>query len=374
MQIIRETMLISCKLQGIVRRGQAHPKFGGGNSGFDVATNMRRDGWIWQVTHRDFVPHTGLRRAEIVMLNAFRRLLSDIAALSQDLTKWSGSNSMPQLQPPARINVFHNRAATGPPMGLSDLTDKPPVPQNDLYTSPSMNGVRGVPVLHRGGLPDKSRALCGFDDGRLLPGLPMVQLGSPTSNHLSPGPHHRHNRSAEATSHGAADVSSDVIPFGVNVAQLNKEIRHIYGFVVIETAHRVGDVAISEAGGMQKIIESASSTMPTGFHAPYAVGPRPVTGDARVLCAQRLHENLQMLLQGTRRVLEDKAFIALTRGVWDHLGSRAYDCLQNLANGRENPVCHANNVSRCLFLVCHFTRIVCKWQTVRYTFMPSEGE
>lgn len=39
-----------------------------------------------------------------------------------------------------------------------------------------------------------------------------------------------------------------------------------------------------------------------------------------------------------RRVLEDKAFVALTRGVWDHVGSRAYDCLQNLASGGENPV------------------------------------
>ena len=43
-------------------------------------------------------------------------------------------------------------------------------------------------------------------------------------------------------------------------------------------------------------------------------------------------------VQGMRRVLEDKAFIALTRGVWDHVGSRAYDCLQNLASGGENPV------------------------------------
>jgi hypothetical protein len=343
MQIIREVMLISCKLHGVVRRGQAHPKYGGGNSGFDVAANMRRDGWVWQVTHRDFVPHTGLRRAEIVMLNAFRRLLSDIMSLSQDLTKWSGSNSVPQLQPPVRINVFHNRAPTGPPMGLSDLTDKPPVPQNDLYASPSMNGMRGVPALHGASPSDKSRALGLRYDGRMLPGPPML---SPTSHRYSPVPQHQHHPSADATAHSALDASSSVIPFGVNIAQLNKEVRHIYGFVVIETAHRVGDVAITEAGGMQNIIDSASNSMPPSVHAPYTVGPSLVTGDARVLCAQRLHDNLQMLLQGTRRVLEDKAFIALTRGVWDHIGSRAYDCLQSLANGRENPVHDA--VTLCL--------------------------
>ena len=326
-QVIRETMLVSCKLHGMVRRGQATPRFGGGSTGVDVAANMRRDGWMWQTAARDYVPNTGLRRAEILMLNALRRLLSTISSLSSDLTKWGGGDAMPQLQAQPRINVFHGRAATGPPMGLAEYDAKPAATGRDLYSSPSMNGVRGG----RGGGIHSHTLSSPATDGCMLPGPPgMHAKASPPPSRYSPSLHA-----------GALEEGGDaggVIPFGVNFAQLNKEVRHVYSFVVIETAHRAGDQAIGEAGGMARIIDGSGSSVPAAMHAPYAVGPRPVAGDARVLCAQRLHDSLQQLLQGMRRVLEDKAFIAVVRGVWDHIGSRAYDCLQNLANGRDNPV------------------------------------
>lgn len=72
------------------------------------------------------------------------------------------------------------------------------------------------------------------------------------------------------------------------------------------------------------------------LRAPYAVAG--ATGDARVTCAQRLHDCLLQLLNGMRRVLEDKAFVALCRGVWDHLGHNASLCIENLQNGAEDPV------------------------------------
>jgi hypothetical protein len=355
-QVIRETMLVTCKLQGVVRRGHQNPKFGGGNTGVDVAANMRRDGWIWQIQQCDFVRNTGLRRAEIIMLNAFRRLLSEISSLNNDLTKWSGSDGMPQLHTTPRIHVFHNRSSTGPPIGLPDLNERKP--QSDLYASPSMNGTRLGGSMHRPGMHHKSNTsdlgrspkaatygavpdMCTLPTPPPYPGMPQSPRhddGSyATSGHTRLGNHHSDGALPSPRSPRRDwDGQGSAIPFGVNFAQLNKEIRHLYSFAVIETARRVGDVVVNDAGGMQKIIDSASETVPAHFRSQYAVGP--AHGDARVLCAQRLHDNLQQLLQGMRRVLEDKAFIALTRGVWDHIGSRAYNCLQNLATGGENPV------------------------------------
>lgn len=72
------------------------------------------------------------------------------------------------------------------------------------------------------------------------------------------------------------------------------------------------------------------------LRAPYAVAG--ATGDARVTSAQRLHDCLLQLLSGMRRVLEDKAFVALCRGVWDHIGHNACLCIENLQNGAEDPV------------------------------------
>jgi hypothetical protein len=122
----------------------------------------------------------------------------------------------------------------------------------------------------------------------------------------------------------------------VNFAQLNQEVRHIYSFAVIETAKRVADCVLRDSGGMQRIVDSAASTVTPTYNAPYAVGP--AHGDARVTSAQRLHDGLLALLTGTRRVLEDKAFVALARGIWDHIGSVAHMAIENLQNGAEDPV------------------------------------
>ena len=355
MQVIRDTMLESCKAQGVLRRGHGEqPKYNGGDTGVDVAANMKRDGWVWHMPQPDFVRNTGLRRAEIIMLNAFRRLLSAVASLNGDLSQWSGSSGMPTLHPTPRIHAFHHRAATGPPTGLLNFGDPASPPQADLYASPSMNGPRrGQSALHsrhnelgRGPSPVQYGAAmdnCGLP---LPPQAYYNQSGRSPDRRSRTGGRHAHHRSEGAALAASPrsnapgteyDGPQSGIPFGVNFAQLNKEVRHLYSFAVIETARRVGDTVVQDAGGMQRIIDSVSETVPQVFRAPYSVGP--AAGDARVLCAQRLHDNMQQLLQGMRRALEDKAFVALARGVWDHIGARAYNCLQNLANGSENPVC-----------------------------------
>lgn len=98
----------------------------------------------------------------------------------------------------------------------------------------------------------------------------------------------------------------------------------------------MADNVLRESGGMQRIVDSAASTISSNYKAPYAVGP--AQGDARVTSAQRLHDGLLALLTGTRRVLEDKAFVALARGIWDHIGSVAQTAIENLHNGAEDPV------------------------------------
>lgn len=118
-------MLQSCKMQGVMRRGGRGPRYNGGNTGVDVAANMRRDGWTWQPPSRDTVRSTGLRRAEVVMLNALRRVLSTVAAIKADLGKWSGADSLPHMVPQPRINLFSGRTGPrGPPTGLREYDDR----------------------------------------------------------------------------------------------------------------------------------------------------------------------------------------------------------------------------------------------------------
>lgn len=120
------------------------------------------------------------------------------------------------------------------------------------------------------------------DAGARLPGSPQ-QRGCPPSppgaQPIPPG----------AT--GGHPGDPGVTPFGVNFAQLNQEVRHIYSFAVIETARRVAEGVLREAGGMQRIVDSAAATVNAAYQAPYAVGGG-VHGDARVMSAQRLHDLL----------------------------------------------------------------------------------
>lgn len=151
-------------------------------------------------------------------------------------------------------------------------------------------------------------------------------------------------------------------PYGVNFAQLNQEVRHIYSFAVIETAKRVSDSVLRDSGGMQRIVDSAASNITPSYNAPYAVGAG-AHGDARVSSAQRLHDGLLALLTGTRRVLEDKAFVALARGIWDHIGSVAHMAIENLQNGAEDPVCHPFSQ---LFSICiHVGKFFLAWLYTR---------
>lgn len=138
-----------------------------------------------------------------------------------------------------------------------------------------------------------------------------------------------------------------VTPFGVNFAQLNQEVRHIYSFAVIETAKRVAESVLRDSGGMQRIVDSSASNIAPSYPTPYAVGP--VHGDARVSSAQRLHDGMLALLTGTRRVLEDKAFVALARGIWDHIGAVAHMAIENLQNGAEDPVRTLSSLFVCFF-------------------------
>jgi hypothetical protein len=114
-------MLESCRLQGVSRRGGRGPKYHGGNTGVDVAANMRRDGWTWNHPAREAVRGgAGLRRSEIVMLNSFRRLLSNIATLNSDIGRWAGTENLPQPNHQTRINMFAGGASRGPPTGITE--------------------------------------------------------------------------------------------------------------------------------------------------------------------------------------------------------------------------------------------------------------
>ena len=99
MQVMREGVLQSCNMQGVTRRGTRGLRYNGGETGADVTANMRRDGWTWQPASRDMVRGTGLARAEVVMLNALRRVLLTVAAIKADLGKWSCARSLPRPHP-----------------------------------------------------------------------------------------------------------------------------------------------------------------------------------------------------------------------------------------------------------------------------------
>lgn len=121
LQVIRAAMMESCRLQGVARRGGRGPRYHGGNSGVDVAANMRRDGWTWSHPAREAVRGgAGLRRSEIVMLNSFRRLLGNIATLNSDIGRWAGADSLPQPSHQNRINMFAGRVPGGPPTGINE--------------------------------------------------------------------------------------------------------------------------------------------------------------------------------------------------------------------------------------------------------------
>lgn len=410
-------MLESCRLQGVARRGGRGPRYHGGNTGVDVAANMRRDGWSWSHPARDAVRGgAGLRRSEIVMLNSFRRLLGNITTLNADIGKWAGTESLPQPSHQTRINMFQGRGPGGPPTGINECASvaagltgffqllrehaeyifrscfsigAPYMPtfsprpllelcqccsfddrshnlnQADLYASPSMAGARtrmGTPTgshvsdyAHLGGQGAKTGPFS--DAGTRHAGSPGPR-GVPTRSvvHSARAFGTRHfsllDHSTESVFCAGAPPSPPgaqgplpigghsgdpgLTPFGVNFAQLNQEVRHIYSFAVIETAKRIADSVLRDSGGMQRIVDSAASVISPSYHAPYAVGP--AQGDARVTSAQRLHDGLLALLTGTRRVLEDKAFVALARGIWDHIGSVAHMAIENLQNGAEDPV------------------------------------
>lgn len=114
-------MMESCRIQGVARRGGRGPRYHGGNTGVDVAANMRRDGWTWNHPAKEAVRGgAGLRRCEIVMLNSFRRLLSNIATLNGDIGRWAGAENLPQPNNNTRINMFAGRANGGPPTGINE--------------------------------------------------------------------------------------------------------------------------------------------------------------------------------------------------------------------------------------------------------------
>ena len=131
--------------------------------------------------------------------------------------------------------------------------------------------------------------------------------------------------------------------------QLVKEVRHIYSFAVIETATRLGRLVFERAGDMNDIIWHTSQTVAPLFqgYQQHRGHPVPAPHATPIACLQ---QTLDGFLTGIRSVLEDKAFIALTRGLWDFLGNEAFCCLDTLADGRENPVrlcqgnCHQNSV------------------------------
>jgi len=138
---MREGVLQSCNMQGVTRRGTRGLRYNGGETGADVTANMRRDGWTWQPASRDMVRGTGLRRAEGVMLNALRRVLSTVAAIKADLGKWSGADSLPHMVPQPRINLFSGRGGPrGPPTGLREYDDRGP-PQ----VRPTLHLAAGTP-------------------------------------------------------------------------------------------------------------------------------------------------------------------------------------------------------------------------------------
>jgi len=117
-------------------------------------------------------------------------------------------------------------------------------------------------------------------------------------------------------------------------SQVVKEVRHIYSFAIIETATRLGRLVFEQAGSMHDIIVHTSAE--PVFGEPHVRGVRPT--NVRVTPLSCLQQTLDGFLQGVRSVLEDKAFVALTRGLWDFVGNEAYRSLNSLADGRENPV------------------------------------
>lgn len=132
--------------------------------------------------------------------------------------------------------------------------------QHDLYTSPSMGRKRS------GSAQPSSQHGDGPPVGGNAQHSPDAALAAGARSHYSPSPAHPASPSCQrgmsAMQPGPSADDGGLIPFGVNFAQLNQEVRHIYSFVVIETARRVGDGALHEAGGMQRIVDSAAAAVP----------------------------------------------------------------------------------------------------------------
>lgn len=199
--------------------------------------------------------------------------------------------------------VCHHGCLHPPPVSL------PAQLQGDLYTSPSIgrtrNGSTPSGSQYGDGPPVGGKAVHGVDSALIAAGRA----------HHSPSPHPTSpscQRGVSAMQPAPGTDDGGMIPFGVNFAQLNQEVRHIYSFAVIETARRVGDGALREAGGMQRVVDSASAAVPQVC----PVQPNWCLAPSGVLVLQH----------GVGRPLVDAAGCLGLALTWQHEPSNPFEC------------------------------------------------